>query len=93
MSLAYYIVLNPEIAGFDAYVNGKALTASHQFEAEQWFSGENGLATVHALSKYLAENPKALKSANAIGVELAEYAKVLERTKKEKARWHLAVDF
>ena len=133
MSLAYYIVLNPEIVGFDAYVNGKALAnadqqslakicqtlgvrpleeflsqnadelaeflededieAPNQLEAEQWFSAEDGLATVHALSKYLSENPKALKKVSAIREELDEYAAVLERVKQEKVQWHLAIDF
>ena len=133
MSLAYYIVLNPELAGFDAFVNGKALAQADQqalanicltlgvrpleeflsqnpeklaefldeaevdalnpAEAEQWFDAEDGLATVHALSKYLVENSKALKKSKVICDELAEYAEVLKRAKQEKVQWHLAIDF
>jgi hypothetical protein len=133
MSVAYYIVLQSEIDGFDPFVNGKAIAHASEEEldkvfkalnvtplaeflsqdpgelaefiadegvdvpddlpGEQWFTADQGLATVRALKQHLASNPKALKNAAAICEDLAEYEAVLERIKKESVLWHLALDF
>jgi hypothetical protein len=133
MSVAYYIVLQSEIDGFDPFVNGKAIAHANEKEldklfkalnvtplaaflsqdpdelaefiadqgvdapedlpSEQWFTAEQGLATVRALKHHLVSNPKALKNATAIGEDLAEYEAVLDRIKKEGVLWHLALDF
>jgi hypothetical protein len=60
----------------------------------QWFSPEDGLVTVRALLDYLQDAPTALGTeTEAVLNELAEYARVLEKTMKHSLRWQLAVSW
>lgn len=64
-----------------------------ELPAEEWFSAADGLVTVEALADHLAAHPSAIADADAIVSDLREYADVLTRLKKEKVRWHFAMDF
>ena len=60
----------------------------------QWFSPGDGLTTVRALLDHLRESPGALGSETEPVVnELAEYARVLEKTVRHNLRWQLAVSW
>ena len=67
--------------------------ASHLPEP-QWFHPADGLATVRALISFLAEAPVSFGSETipVLG-ELREYESVLEKARKYKLRWHLAVSW
>jgi hypothetical protein len=75
------------------FLEDEGVDAPDNLTAEEWFTAEEGLATVRALRQHLDENPKALKDSAAICADLAEYERVLEQIKKKKVQWHLAVDF
>ena len=57
---------------------------------EQWFSPEEGLATVRALLQHLGT---AVPDAPAIAADLRGFESVLSRLATKGLRWHLAVDF
>ncbi|HTV64615.1 MAG TPA: hypothetical protein VMD98_03370 [Bryocella sp.] len=60
----------------------------------QWFSPEEGLATVRTLLDYLHDAPTTLGSeTEAVINELAEYERVLEKTVQHSLRWQLAVSW
>ena len=60
----------------------------------QWFSAEEGLATVRGLLNYLKGAPATLGSETEPVVnELTEYARVLEKTIQRHLRWQLAVSW
>jgi hypothetical protein len=60
----------------------------------QWFSPGDGLTTVGALLDHLRDAPTALGSETGPVVnELAEYARVLEKTVRHNLRWQLAVSW
>jgi hypothetical protein len=60
----------------------------------QWFDPSEGLVSVRALIGYLMESPVAFGSETLpIVSELREYERVLEKTRKRKLRWHLAVSW
>ena len=60
----------------------------------QWFDPAEGLITVRALIRSLAESPVSFGSETLpILSELREYERVLDKTKKYKLRWHLAVSW
>ena len=60
----------------------------------QWFDPTDGLVTVRALIRFLVESPVSLGSETLpILNELREYERVLEKTRKYKLRWHLAVSW
>jgi hypothetical protein len=61
-------------------------------EGEQWFSAEEGIAFVTALTTHINTNPKNLKNAEGVLGDLAEYAKILEKTKSIGAKWRLNID-
>ena len=60
----------------------------------QWFSPEEGLATVRTLLDYLQDAPTALGSeTEQVLGELAEYERVLRKTVQRNLRWQLAVSW
>lgn len=60
----------------------------------QWFDPSDGLVAVRALIRYLIISPVCLGSETApVLNELREYERVLEKTRKYKLRWHLAVSW
>ena len=60
----------------------------------QWFDPVDGLVTVRALIQFLMESPVSFGSETLpILSELREYERVLEKTRKYKLRWHLAVSW
>jgi hypothetical protein len=60
----------------------------------QWFSPEDGLATVRTLLDHLKGDPATLGSeTEAVVNELVEYARVLEKTEQRNLRWQLAVSW
>jgi hypothetical protein len=60
----------------------------------QWFDPADGLVTVRALIRFLVETPVSFGSETlpVLG-ELREYERVLEKARKYKLRWHLAVSW
>ncbi|MDD5275830.1 MAG: hypothetical protein PHR16_07080 [Methylovulum sp.] len=61
-------------------------------EGEQWFSPEEGIAFVVALSEHISANPKSVMNPEGVLSDLAEYADVLEKAKDIGAKWHLNLD-
>jgi hypothetical protein len=60
----------------------------------QWFDPAEGLNTVRPLIRYLIVSPVSLGSeTQAVLNELREYERVLEKARKYKLRWHLAVSW
>ncbi len=60
----------------------------------QWFTPNDGLATVNALLAHLEEHPASFGSSTGAMVdELREYERVLEKTISHGLRWHLAVSW
>src|SRR5215813_2931554 len=60
----------------------------------QWFSPDDGLATISTLLDFLKENPSALGSETfPITSELEEYDRVLQKTSVRNLRWQLAVSW
>jgi hypothetical protein len=60
----------------------------------QWFSPQDGLATVRTLLEHLKDAPGTLGSeTEAVVSELSEYTRVLEKTVRHNLRWQLAVSW
>lgn len=60
----------------------------------QWYSPEDGLATVQALIHALQDEPQLMGTEGAqVLSELREYEVVLEKTRVRQMRWHLAVSW
>jgi len=60
----------------------------------QWYDPADGLVTVRALIRFLIDSPVSFGSETLPVVsELREYERVLEKTRKYKLRWHLAVSW
>ena len=60
----------------------------------QWFDPADGLMSVRALIRFLADTPVGFGSETLpILGELREYERVLEKTAQYKLRWHLAVSW
>lgn len=60
----------------------------------QWYSPEDGLATVQALIHALQHEPQLMGTEGAqVLSELREYEIVLEKTRVRGLRWHLAVSW
>lgn len=67
--------------------------ASHLPEP-QWFDPVHGLSTVRTLIQFLVESPVSFGSETLpILGELREYERVLDKARKRKLRWHLAVSW
>jgi hypothetical protein len=58
----------------------------------KWFSPEEGLAFVEALSAHIRANPEAVKNHKAVLEDLAEYVDVFGKAKTAGAKWHLNID-
>lgn len=61
-------------------------------EGEQWFSAEEGIAFIAALTAYLSAHSTAVKNTKGVLEDLAEYAEVLEKAKTIGAKWHVNMD-
>jgi hypothetical protein len=61
--------------------------------AEQWFSADDGLATVRGLLSHLISAPSDRADDVALINDLREYESILTRLAAEGIRWHLAVDY
>ena len=62
--------------------------------APQWFDPADGLVTVRTLIRYLIASPVCLGSETSrVLDELREYERVLEKARKRKLRWQLAVSW
>lgn len=85
---------NPEVLAefLDEELEDEA-PSRDELPAEEWFNAGDGLVTVQALADHLEAHPAALPDTAAIVEDLREYAQVLSRLKKEKVRWHFAMDF
>lgn len=60
----------------------------------QWFDPKDGLNSIRPLIRYLIVSPVSLGSeTRAVLNELREYERVLEKARKYKLRWHLAVSW
>jgi len=60
----------------------------------QWYSADDGLATVKALAATLQDDPQQLGTEGPqVLAELLEYASVLQKTMQTGQRWHLAVSW
>jgi hypothetical protein len=60
----------------------------------QWYSANDGLATIEALLAALEHEPQQLGSeGEQVLGELLEYRRVLQKTKDREMRWHLAVSW
>ena len=60
---------------------------------EDWFTAEEGLATVRALISHLQANPDAIGHPERVMGDLEDFAQVLEEAGKRSIRWHLCVDY
>lgn len=61
-------------------------------EGEPWFSAEEGLAFIAALTIHLSANPQAVNNAEGVLEDLAAYTAVLAQAKDVGAKWHLHMD-
>jgi hypothetical protein len=61
-------------------------------QEEKWFTADEGLAFVDAMSKYIRANPTSVKDQQAVLADLEEYADVFSKAKGIGARWHLNLD-
>lgn len=64
-----------------------------QAPPEQWFDADEGLAWVGRLRAHIQSDAKAVKEADAVLSDLAEYERVLSQAKSIGAKWHFSVDF
>ena len=60
---------------------------------ERWFSPEEGLTTVIALTDYLQQHPKIVPSQQRVTEDLQDLQKILELAQQKKIRWHLGINF
>lgn len=59
---------------------------------EEWFTPEDGLATVRALIAHLTKVPSALAESAAVVDDLHGFERVLAGLAAKQVKWHLAVD-
>lgn len=101
--LARSISARPLIEFFSADQNSMALLIEegagdprllNRLPPPQWFSAEDGLASVVALLEAMHRDPAQLGSdGELIREELEGYATVLRKTVAHRLRWHLAVSW
>jgi hypothetical protein len=101
--LALRLGVRPLIDFFSADENSMALLIEEgagnpellrKLPPTQWYSAEDGLATVTALVESLREDPQQLGPEGPLVLaELDEYARVLKKTAERGLRWHLAVSW
>ncbi|HOW61713.1 MAG TPA: hypothetical protein P5284_07125 [Candidatus Contendobacter sp.] len=61
-------------------------------EGERWFSADEGIAFIAALTAHLNTHSTAVKNTEGVLEDLAEYAQVFEKAKGIGAKWHLNMD-
>ena len=61
-------------------------------EGEQWFTADEGIAFVMALTEHIKANPETLSHPPEVLEDLAEYAEVFAKAKAIGAKWHLNLD-
>jgi hypothetical protein len=86
--LLTFFSLNPEELA--KFLEDHQVGESVQIPEERWFSAEEGLNTVSALLKSLAEMPTT--EASILVKELAEFQRVLQAAGPRNVRWHLGID-
>jgi hypothetical protein len=90
--MALRLGVRPLIEYFSADENSMALL--RLLPPPQWYTAEDGLATVEALLGTLHEDPQQLGTEGfRVLRELEEYATVLRKTRERGLRWHLAVSW
>lgn len=90
--MAFYSENPAALADFLTEEMEEEAPSRDELPAEEWFSAADGLVTVAALADHLQAHPSAVADAAAIVNDLRDYARVLERLKKAKVRWHFAMD-
>ncbi len=85
--LDYFVGMSGEDA---ADLLGEDLGFADQKEA--WFSPEEGLRLVEALSRHVRDHPEDLKDPHSVLDDLAEFAGVLGKAQEIGAGWHLNID-
>ena len=101
--LALRLGVRPMIEFFSADENSMSLLIEEgagnpdlirRLPPPQWYSGDEGLATVDALLAELEKEPLQLGSESTFVLdELREYSLVLRKTVERDLRWHLAVSW
>lgn len=101
--LALRLGVRPLIEFFSADENSMSLLIEegagnrdliHRLPPPQWYSAQDGLATVEALVGILQHEPQQLGSeGEQVLAELLEYKRVLQKTSEREMRWHLAVSW
>ncbi len=101
--LALSVGVRPLIEFFSADENSMALLIEEgagnqelmrRLPPPQWYTANDGLATVRALIRSLEDEPQQLGSeGRGVVSELEEYARVLEKVGQRSMRWHLAVSW
>jgi len=101
--LALRLGVRPMIEFFSADENSMSLLIEEgagnpdlirRLPPPQWYSGDEGLATVEALLAELEKEPWQLGSESTFVLdELREYSLVLKKTVERDLRWHLAVSW
>ena len=59
---------------------------------EEWFSAEEGLATIKPLLDYLGKHKGEVENQDYIVRDLEEYQRILEVLATEGVGWHLSID-
>lgn len=101
--LAAKLCVKPLLDFFSADQNSMALLMeqstgnlewSKDLPEPQWFSAQDGLATVRTMIAFLVGTPAALGSETVpVLCELREYERVLVKTRCYELRWHLAASW
>ena len=101
--LAESLHVAPLLQYFSADENSMCLLLEHgagdpewarNLPEPQWFDPADGLVTIRALKRYLIASPVSLGSETPhVLNELREYERVLEKARKYKLRWQLAVSW
>jgi hypothetical protein len=101
--LALRLGVKPLIEFFSADENSMSLLIEegagnrallNRLPPPQWYSADEGLATVEALVNVLKDEPQLLGTeGEEVLCELLEFQKVLRKTGERGLRWHLAVSW
>ena len=71
--------------------HGAGVRIPVQIPEEKWFSPEDGLQTIGALLRSLANTPST--ESPTLEVELKEFQRVLQAARSRNIRWHLGIDY
>jgi hypothetical protein len=89
--LMEFFSVDPEEAA--AFLEAEGGEPPDEVPEEMWFTPEEGLRTVRALSAWLTEHPRAFADTAGLIEEQNDFDAALSRLAREGVRWHLAVDF